>query len=77
MSNNNQHRFLGITTLGEKGQVVIPAEARKRMKLKKGDKLMVVSPHANAVILIRASQLESLAKSFAKRIESVKKKLKV
>jgi AbrB family looped-hinge helix DNA binding protein len=73
MTDDKQHRFLGITTLGEKGQVVIPAAARKRLKLQKGDKLMVVSPHGNALILIKAAQLESFAKHLAARIASIKK----
>ena len=37
----NGEQFYGTTTLGEKGQVVIPAEARKVMGIKKGDKLLV------------------------------------
>lgn len=73
---SQQHKFLGITTIGEKGQVVIPAEARQRLKLKKGDKLLVVSPHGNAVILIKASQLESFAKHLSKRIEKARKLIK-
>ena len=71
---SEQRKFLGITTLGEKGQVVIPAEARKRMKLKSGDKLMVVSPHDNALILIKASQMESFAKNLAQKVASIKRK---
>ncbi len=73
MMHGDPQKFLGITTLGEKGQVVIPAEARKRMKLKKGEKLMVVSPHGNALILIKASQLETFAKNLAKRVAFAKK----
>ena len=38
---NFSKRFYGATTVGEKGQTVIPAEAREAMKLKKGDKLLV------------------------------------
>jgi AbrB family looped-hinge helix DNA binding protein len=34
--------FYGSATVGERGQVVLPASARKRMGLAKGDKLLVV-----------------------------------
>ena len=34
-------KFYGSTIIGEKGQVVIPKEAREDLKLKKGDKLLV------------------------------------
>ncbi len=33
--------FYGTTVVGERGQAVIPMEARKDMKLKSGDKLLV------------------------------------
>jgi AbrB family looped-hinge helix DNA binding protein len=54
-------QFLGITTLGEKGQVVIPAEARLRMKLKTGEKLMVMTPHGGAIVLMKTAQFEAFA----------------
>ena len=33
--------FVGASTVGERGQVVIPAEARERLDIKPGDKLLV------------------------------------
>jgi len=33
--------FMGAATVGERGQVVIPAEARERLDIKPGDKLLV------------------------------------
>lgn len=70
---DKQHQFLGITTIGEKGQIVIPAEARQKMKLKPGDKLMVMMPHGNAIVLVKAAQLEKFAKQLTKRVASLKK----
>jgi AbrB family looped-hinge helix DNA binding protein len=34
-------RYYGSTVIGEKGQIVIPAEARKAFRLSAGDKVMV------------------------------------
>jgi AbrB family looped-hinge helix DNA binding protein len=34
--------FYGSATVGERGQVVLPASARKRLGLAKGDKMLVV-----------------------------------
>ncbi|MFH0816327.1 MAG: AbrB/MazE/SpoVT family DNA-binding domain-containing protein [Methanobacteriota archaeon] len=34
--------FYGSATVGERGQVVLPASARKRLGLSAGDKLLVV-----------------------------------
>lgn len=36
-------KFLGAVTVGERGQVVIPAEIRRSFKVKSGDKLVVFS----------------------------------
>ncbi|MCL5070100.1 MAG: AbrB/MazE/SpoVT family DNA-binding domain-containing protein [Actinobacteria bacterium] len=35
-------KFYGTTTVGEKGQVVLPAELRRELKIKAGDKLAVL-----------------------------------
>jgi AbrB family looped-hinge helix DNA binding protein len=37
-----EEHFYGSATVGERGQVVIPAEARKRMDLHHGDKVLVL-----------------------------------
>ena len=34
--------FLGAVTVGERGQVVIPADARKRFNIHTGDKLLIM-----------------------------------
>jgi AbrB family looped-hinge helix DNA binding protein len=63
--------FFGMTTVGEKGQVVVPAEARKRMDLKKGEKMIVFSPEDNMVVFCKANGLENLAMHLAKKLEAV------
>lgn len=35
-------RFFGAATVGERGQIVIPAEARKRYGIETGDKLLIM-----------------------------------
>lgn len=76
MDKQNPKRFLGITTVGEKGQIVIPAEARAALSLAKGEKLIVTSPHGNALVLIKASAFETMAAHFTKHLASVRKMIK-
>ena len=71
----DRNQFLGITKLGEKGQIVIPAEARDRMKLKKGEKLIVMNPHGNALVLMKASYFETFTKTVTKHLASIQKKI--
>ncbi len=41
MSNISKGKVYGAVTVGERGQVVIPAEIRRSFKIKPGDKLIV------------------------------------
>lgn len=55
-------RLIGTATIGEKGQIVIPVEARKNLDLSTGDKLIVLlGPHGSELILIKPEQIEALA----------------
>jgi AbrB family looped-hinge helix DNA binding protein len=50
--------FLGVATVGERGQIVIPAEARRRYDIKPGDKLMILShPSGPALVIARVTDL--------------------
>lgn len=59
-------KILGTATLNEKGQLVIPVEARNNLKLKSGDKVVIMdSPHRPALVLIKAEEVEALVKNLA------------
>ncbi len=59
-------KILGTATLNEKGQLVIPVEARNNLKLKAGDKVVIMnSPHRPALVLIKAEEVEALVKNLA------------
>lgn len=46
---------LGSAVVGERGQVVIPADVRKMFKVKPGDRLIVVAYPGNKIGLIPAA----------------------
>ena len=46
----NLDKFFGSTTIGKKGQVVIPMETRKKMLWKEGDKLLVFGLENGTVV---------------------------
>ncbi len=64
--------FFGTTTLGEKGQVVIPAEARKRIRVDKGEKLLVFGMGEDMLVFAKLSQLEKFTIKLSKRLESMR-----
>lgn len=71
-------KFYGSATVGTKGQIVIPAEAREELKLAEGEKLIVLrDPHAGGLIILKAEMLETMMEQmqskFGKLSEAVKK----
>lgn len=61
MSRVRRSKFLGATTVGERGQIVIPAEARKALGINSGDKLVVFSRHRNTgLMLLKADVVNKL-----------------
>jgi AbrB family looped-hinge helix DNA binding protein len=72
----NSEQFYGTTTLGEKGQVVIPIEARKAMGIKKGDKLLVFGMGCDMLAFAKLSKVEQFALHLAKRLNVIREIIK-
>ena len=53
-----KHLF-GIVKVGEKGQIVIPKEARELFHIHPGDSLFVVGDEKTGIAIIRNEELES------------------
>lgn len=46
--------FFGAATVGERGQIVIPAEARKKYGIETGDKILIMgAPHKKGLMLVK------------------------
>ncbi|MBR1772562.1 MAG: helix-turn-helix domain-containing protein [Eubacterium sp.] len=55
-----KHLF-GIVTVGDKGQIVIPAKARKLFDISSGDKLVVLGDESQGMALMKAKDFLNLA----------------
>ncbi len=51
-------KYFDTSTLGERGQVVVPSGARKSMRLKPGDKLAFFVRHDDILCMIKADAIE-------------------
>ena len=71
-SKKNGEQFYGTTTMGEKGQVVIPAEARKAMGIKKGEKLLVFGMGCDMLAFSKLSKIEQFASHLSGRLETIR-----
>jgi AbrB family looped-hinge helix DNA binding protein len=56
-------QFFGTVTVGERGQISIPQEAREQYDIKPGDKLLVVSSLFGGVALIPEAIVTDLLES--------------
>lgn len=53
-----QHgKFYGSTVMGERGQVVIPAEAREEIGIEPGEKLVVFGNKRRGVVILFKSEV--------------------
>jgi len=51
--------FFGAASVGERGQIVIPAEARKTLGIEFGDKVLVFG-HGKGLLLLKAETVTEL-----------------
>ncbi len=75
---NNMPKFFGFAVVGTKGQIVIPAEARKALGIKSGDKLILMSgpPHHDRIITITPEEeFSKFLHMFEEHITTVKKEI--
>lgn len=64
-------KLYGTATVGTKGQVVIPAEARAELGIAAGDRLYVIgSPDGGYLGLLKEESLDSLMQHLTQQIES-------
>jgi AbrB family looped-hinge helix DNA binding protein len=69
----HNRKLYGTATVGAKGQVVIPAEAREEMGIDTGDRLYVVgAPDGQFVGLLKEEALEQFVQRLSEQIESLK-----
>ena len=65
--------FYGSTTVGERGQVVIPAEARRDMDITPSTKLLVMGgPHKNLLILAKAEYVTAFMSKLTDMLDQFK-----
>ena len=53
----DRKRFYGAITVSDRGQIVIPAEARRDFNIEVGDKLLVLGDLDSGLALMKASSL--------------------
>ena len=60
MVGNNGKYLFGICKIGEKGQIVIPKEAREVFGIKAGDSLVIFGDVKKGIAIVKADVLTSV-----------------
>lgn len=58
--------FVGTVTVGERGQIVIPAEARKKLEINTGDRLFIMGhPSKDGLVLFKMDAMREFLNHLA------------
>ena len=57
----DKDKFVGISKVGEKGQIVIPKEARNMFDIKPGDSIIVLCDKTKGIALVKSDVIEDLS----------------
>ena len=58
----NKDKLIGIATVGEKGQIVIPKNIRDKMDVKSKDDLIIIGDKEKGINIIKSEELEKIIK---------------
>jgi len=61
--------FYGAVVVGERGQVVIPKEARDNMGIVAGARLIVLDAQGKGVLLVKADNLREMAEHILAKVK--------
>lgn len=64
-----KHLF-GVVTVGDKGQIVIPAKARKLFSINAGDQLVVLGDESQGIALLKSDNFLQMADMIRQSAES-------
>jgi AbrB family looped-hinge helix DNA binding protein len=60
--------FYGASAVGERGQIVIPMEARKAYGIKPGDKLVVFGIDEKGIMFLKSDKMKQFAEKILKSL---------
>ncbi len=69
LGKKNSQRVFGTTKVGDRGQIVIPKEAREHFHIQPGDTLLVLGKDDTGLIVARPEALTELANQIFETVE--------
>ncbi len=72
------HQFYGSTTVGERGQIVLPSKLREELGIEAGDKLLVMSmgpEHSKGIMIMKAEVLNEMMAKMSAHLQTMMEKV--
>lgn len=66
MGNDQDKQIFGVVKIGDKGQIVIPKEAREVFGLKPGDSLLVLGDRTKGIALVKTKVFDEVVEDVFK-----------
>ena len=74
MGHHKGKQIFGTVKVGDRGQVVIPKEAREIFKIEPGDSMLVLGKEGKGIVLVKTSKMKEFATKILKDIGEVDEK---
>lgn len=68
-TNMKKDKYIGISKVGEKGQIVIPKEARDMFNIKPSDSIIVLCDKKKGIALVKSDVIEDISTNIFKKGE--------
>ena len=69
LGRQNTQRVFGTAKVGDRGQIVIPKEAREFFGIEPGDTLLILGKHETGLIVTKPETLNNLADQIFQTVE--------
>lgn len=70
-----EENFYGTATVGERGQIVIPADARKKFGINPGDKVLVIGHPHGGLLLCKIDAMKEFFSSLLEDLSRIESKV--
>ncbi len=62
-----KEKFVGISKVGERGQIVIPKEVREMFDIKAGDNIVVLADINKGIAIVKSETIEDITDSLLRK----------
>ena len=69
LGKGNSRRVFGTAKVGDRGQIVIPKEAREYFGIEPGDTLLILGKHETGLIVTKPETLDNLVNRIFQSVE--------